>query len=355
MQDALKEKQDQLRLAQRRLNHRKRENAATDGEESLAAQSVPNTDSDRVGSIILIEFETFLNNILATKCKDCSGVFDRNTGIVKTRGFGVKASLKCSCRQPKIFRNFEDARTIEQQSNQGAISCTFNKLVPAAMMHAGLGCNQLTDFLDVVGITARLTRSKIFENMGDKDALALTEENLSTKKSLAHVIERAKEPSNTSIAASYDNGWAHMRKVAESHGELIAWDYDEEEYITRPIIAMSLCEKSRGLKAVLREGNFEGPSKQMEHFNLKGCLIQCGGRSKTQACSFRSCFRSSHNFNLVWVTTSRKSHIQLTMGEDLSAQIYANMVERLSLGLVDGHGKCASDRELSPIQSKRHP
>ncbi|KAI9103876.1 hypothetical protein DFS34DRAFT_590278 [Phlyctochytrium arcticum] len=255
LHNALKNKQDQLRLAQRRLNYRKRLNAATNSEESTAAQSAPDTESD--------QFETFFNNILATKCKDCSGVFDRNTAVVKVRGSGVKVSLKGSCQLPKIFRNFEDARTNVQQSKQGAISCIFNKLVPAAMMHAGLGFNQLMD-------TAQLTLSKSFENMADKDALALieTEAKQSIMKAIDHVIEQAKETYNFSIAALYNNGWAHMCDAAESHGELIAWDYDKEEYITRPIIAMSLAEKGRGLKAVLREGNFEGPSKKMDHFNL---------------------------------------------------------------------------------------
>ena len=65
----------------------------------------------------------------------------------------------------------------------------------------------------------------------------------------------------------------------------------------------------------------------------------------------------------IWVTNtnskssrflnSAQSDIQLTMGEDMIWQIYANKFQSLSLGLICGHCKIWSNRKLPFSQCKR--
>ena len=54
-----------------------------------------------------------------------------------------------------------------------------------------------------------------------------------------------------------------------------------------------------------------------------------------------------------WGTDSRAGHIQLPMGEDLASEPNSSKLQRLTLGLVDGHGESRSYWKLAPLPLKR--
>ncbi len=50
----------------------------------------------------------------------------------------------------------------------------------------------------------------------------------------------------------------------------------------------------------------------------------------------------------------RESHIKLPVAKYRLRQVHPHCLQCLPLGLVDSHGKCGPQRELSPTESKRH-
>ncbi|KAI9090981.1 hypothetical protein DFS34DRAFT_337472 [Phlyctochytrium arcticum] len=124
-----------------------------------------------------------------------------------------------NARKPAtVFRNF----TPDQDTRKrGEIPCMLNYSVPAAAVNAGLGYNETANFFDVIGIIARASKSTFFEKAGD-DGRIKTHQKRKQKIRTARI---------GACIASYDNGWSHTREAAEAHGEFIAWEYNDKQYV----------------------------------------------------------------------------------------------------------------------------
>jgi hypothetical protein len=61
-----------------------------------------------------------------------------------------------------------------------------------------------------------------------------------------------------------------------------------------------------------------------------------------------------HPDALPWAAP-RESHIKLPVAKNRLGQVHPRCLQCLPLGLVDSHGKCGPQWELSPGESKRHP
>ena len=54
-----------------------------------------------------------------------------------------------------------------------------------------------------------------------------------------------------------------------------------------------------------------------------------------------------NDFDSVCRSAARECDVKLAMGEDGNAKIQSDIYDRLTLGLVDGHGKGQTNRKLT--------
>ena len=64
-------------------------------------------------------------------------------------------------------------------------------------------------------------------------------------------------------------------------------------------------------------------------------------------------FSDNGELELAWRAHSGDRNVQLSMPEHLSPQPYPNVLQGLALRLIDGDGKCWSDRELPALPLER--
>ncbi|CAJ0846559.1 11310_t:CDS:1, partial [Entrophospora sp. SA101] len=123
--------------------------------------------------------------------------------------------------------------------------------------------------LAFMGITSQSCSKSYFQYQGDYyDPIKnMAREVISS--ALNKVIEKSKEEGKKNIPCSFDVSWSHVRNAPQASGELIYDGYIETSRY-KPVIAFSICEKSRtitkeGKNITTHEGNFDQSSRQMEH------------------------------------------------------------------------------------------
>src|SRR6185369_10269477 len=120
----------------------------------------------------------------------------------------------------------------------------YSKAISATGLIAGLNQEELRTALAFMGVTSQPSRASYWQYQGqlfDKiEKMADDVVNLALIKS----IEKVKNEGKKSLCCGFDVSWTHVRNAYQASGELI-FDGFVEGMSHKPVIAYSICEKSR--------------------------------------------------------------------------------------------------------------
>ncbi|RIA89276.1 hypothetical protein C1645_738774 [Glomus cerebriforme] len=100
----------------------------------------------------------------------------------------------------------------------------------------------------------------------------------SAKTALQNVIDYYKSQGKRTIPISFDCSWSHVHNTQQASGEIIYDGKDVNGYSFKPVIAFHVVEKPPKIKKkdekvkIIKEGNFDLSSRQMEHAILISIL-----------------------------------------------------------------------------------
>ncbi|RHZ59174.1 hypothetical protein Glove_365g52 [Diversispora epigaea] len=231
----------QIKCLKQKLDKFKREQNEKDDDENgeTLISCINNIIKDsKLGSTILISTEQFLSLILQQSCNYCGeACFPYKKSKVSTMGFSVRISIICkSCETYNEFTN-------------ELLGLNFNQYVATAGLVGGTNRRSLQMVFSCVGITLQLGKVIFYQRQ------AFT---------FGEIIKAAE-------TISFDCSWSHVRNAQQASGEIIYDGRDVEGYSYKPIIAFHVVEKTRktktkdGNERIIRKGNFDLSSRQMEH------------------------------------------------------------------------------------------
>ncbi|RHZ84328.1 hypothetical protein Glove_83g55 [Diversispora epigaea] len=131
--------------------------------------------------------------------------------------------------------------------------------------------------LACTGITAQMCKASYHNYQEISFEKILFSAELSTEVALCDVINHYKEKGKNVLLVSFDCSWFHVRNAHQASGEMIYDGTDVKRYPRKPVISFYVVEKPRKIKdgnneKIIKEGNFDLSSCQMEHAILIGLL-----------------------------------------------------------------------------------
>lgn len=225
---------------------------------------------------------SFVESALRAACHDCATPFAldfesvRQSGHITVKGYKVSVDLKCpnsKCKKVCHVINY-------QTTSDGVTTSTFTNSLPVIPLAAGVGPADVTKIALLFGVTRqpdkRRFTEKITSNLRDEIEKCA---DASARKALEALIHRCRELGMKQIPVCFDAAWDHRRNANNCVGRFIA-GIDVPGYDRKPVVCQKFAMKSRfrrgedneGIVGTVMQGNFDGSSKQMEHFILEEIL-----------------------------------------------------------------------------------
>ncbi|CAB4441893.1 unnamed protein product [Rhizophagus irregularis] len=230
-------------------------------------------DGKKIGSTILIDTEQYLSLVLSYPCSHCCNTDLQNKSYhVSCVGFNITIDMDCQL-----------CGTIDSHSNQSK-GISFSHLVAGAALASGNNHHAMQNALAVMGITTQSCRSSYDRYQSQMFPTIISKAKESAKQALNAAIAHANTKEKKSFTIGFDCSWSHSRNAGQASGEFIYLD-NLEGYESKVVVAFHVVEKSRittrkgkdgapDEKVVIREGNFDASSRQMEHAILIALLEQ---------------------------------------------------------------------------------
>ncbi|EXX53255.1 Sgs1p [Rhizophagus irregularis DAOM 197198w] len=230
-------------------------------------------DEKKLGSTILISTEQYLSLILSHPCNHCNNTDLQNKSYhVSYVGFNITIDVSCQL-----------CGTIDSYSNQSK-GINFSHLIAASALASGVNRHAMQTALAVMGITTQSCKQSYHRYQSQMFPTIISKAEESARQALDAAMAHANTKEKKSFVVGFDCSWSHSRNAGQASGEFIYLD-DLEGYGHKAVVAFHVVEKSRIItrkgkdsaseeKVVLRKGNFEASSRQMEHAILIALLEQ---------------------------------------------------------------------------------
>ncbi|CAB4428237.1 unnamed protein product [Rhizophagus irregularis] len=228
-------------------------------------------DEKKLGSTILISTEQYLSLILSHPCNHCYNTDLQNKSYhVSYVGFNITIDIDCQI-----------CGTIDSYSNQSK-GINFSHLVVASALVSGINRHTIQTALAVMGITTQSCKQAYHKYQSQIFPTIISKAEESARQALDAAIVHANTKEKKSFVIGFDCSWSHSRNAGQASGEFIYLD-NLEGYGYKAVVAFHVIEKSRIItrkgkdsaseeKVVIRQGNFDASSRQMEHAILIALL-----------------------------------------------------------------------------------
>ncbi|CAB4422451.1 unnamed protein product [Rhizophagus irregularis] len=225
----LKQKIDAFKYEQDNIENKDEENE--DQDEFLITRVNKIIEESKIGSTILVSMKQFISLVLQQSCSYCgeTRLICKKTKVT-TAGFSVKILVSCQL-----------CETSDEFTNE-SLDVNFNACIATSGLVGGINRRSLQMVFACAGITSQLCKVSFHQRQACKQI----------------------------IPVSFDCSWSHVRNAHQASGEMIYDGRDIDGYSYKPIIAFHVVEKSRKIKKngeemIIRKGNFDSSSRQMEH------------------------------------------------------------------------------------------
>ncbi|RHZ83721.1 hypothetical protein Glove_88g115 [Diversispora epigaea] len=216
------------------------ENNNSDHEESMMDYINKIIDETKLGSPILVSTKQFLFLVLQQSCNYCGETcFNYKKPKVSIIGFSVTISIL-----------YQSCEILNEFTNE-SMDINFNACVATSGLIGGVNRRLLQMVLACLGITSQICKATYFRYQKLNFGKVIEGAETSADIVLQKVIEHHKIQNKKIISVSFDCSWSHVRNAQQASGKII--------YNRRDI------EDKNGNERIIRKGNFDSSSRQMEH------------------------------------------------------------------------------------------